>query len=349
MISVAYTSPFIPPEWIAAHHVQPVWLPGLRAAGRTAASTRRGVCSVAETLLADASPLAELDGVVLTTICDQTRYAAAVLEQRGHSRVFLMNVPSTWQSASVRQVYHDELCRLGNFLVRLGGREPSCEYWQLTIGRYEAAREAARRHWPTVTNGCYPEQLAALRHGCVGQASVGQASSLSDRQDATDDRQDAYPTDDRQEACPTVPLALVGGPLLAGDFAFLQLLARAGVRVVLDASEWGERTLPAPMRTGGVASDAVGELVRAYFDTIPDVFRRPNDRLYDWLGVQLATRGVRGVVVWRRLFCDLWHAEVDTMRRWSPVPVLDIDAAEGDEIATPRMLSRVEAFLELLR
>lgn len=328
MISVAYTSPFIPPEWIAAHHVQPVWLPGLRAAGRTAASTRRGVCSVAETLLADASPLAKLDGVVLTTICDQTRYAAAVLEQRGRARVFLLNVPSTWQSASVRQVYHDELCRLGDFLVRLGGREPSCEYWQLTIGRYEAAREAARRHWPAVTDGCYQQQLAALRHGCVGQAS-----SLSDRQDA----------------CPTVPLALVGGPLLAGDSAFLRLLARAGVRVVLDGSEWGERTLPAPMCTAGLARDAVGELVRAYFDTIPDVFRRPNDRLYDWLGVQLAARGVRGMVVWRRLFCDLWHAEVDTMRRWSPVPVLDIDAAEGDEIVTPRMLNRVEAFLELLR
>jgi benzoyl-CoA reductase/2-hydroxyglutaryl-CoA dehydratase subunit BcrC/BadD/HgdB len=70
--------------------------------------------------------------------------------------------------------------------------------------------------------------------------------------------------------------------------------------------------------------------------------------LYDWLGAQIAARQVRGILLWRRLCCDLWHAELDTMRRWSPVPVLDIDAAEGDEQIAARTRGRLEAFLEML-
>ena len=37
--------------------------------------------------------------IVLTTTCDQVRYAAAVLEQWGKLPVFLMHVPRTWQTA----------------------------------------------------------------------------------------------------------------------------------------------------------------------------------------------------------------------------------------------------------
>jgi benzoyl-CoA reductase/2-hydroxyglutaryl-CoA dehydratase subunit BcrC/BadD/HgdB len=106
--------------------------------------------------------------------------------------------------------------------------------------------------------------------------------------------------------------------------------------------------LPAPLNRERLPSDPVGELARVYFDEIPDVFRRPNTRLYDWLGEQIAARGVRGILFWRRLFCDLWHAELDTMRRWSSVPVLDIDVAEGDDHAPARTLGRLEAFLEML-
>ena len=81
-----------------------------------------------------------------------------------------------------------------------------------------------------------------------------------------------------------MPLALVGGPLLVDDCVFLEQVAAVGGRIVLDASEWGERTLPARLDRARVASDPLGELARMYFDEIPDVFRRPNTRLYDWLG-----------------------------------------------------------------
>ena len=60
------------------------------------------------------------------------------------------------------------------------------------------------------------------------------------------------------------------------DYAFFDLVERAGGRVVLDATEGGERTLPRPFDPARLAADPFEELADAYFDAIPDAFRRPN-------------------------------------------------------------------------
>ena len=82
---------------------------------------------------------------------------------------------------------------------------------------------------------------------------------------------------------------------------------------------------------------------------IPDAFRRPNTALYEWLGCAMGTREVRGIILRRYVWCDLWHAEVDRLRRWSPVPVLDLDGDRDDQSARGRTVGRIEAFLEMLR
>ena len=139
-----------------------------------------------------------------------------------------------------------------------------------------------------------------------------------------------------------------------GDDALLDLIERAGGRVVLDATETGERTLPAPFRAEELAADPFEELVAGYFDAIPDVFRRPNDRLYAWIGREVAGRGVRGLLVRRYVWCDLWHAELARLRHESAVPVLEWDVVGEDQpcaatLPSTRDTSRLEAFLEMLR
>ncbi len=139
-----------------------------------------------------------------------------------------------------------------------------------------------------------------------------------------------------------------------GDDALLDLIERAGGRVVLDATETGERTLPAPFRGEQLDADPFEELVAAYFDAIPDVFRRPNDRLYAWIGREVAGRRVRGLLVRRYVWCDLWHAELARLRQESAVPVLEWDVVGEDcaaAVTTPstRDTGRLEAFLEMLR
>lgn len=156
--------------------------------------------------------------------------------------------------------------------------------------------------------------------------------------------------------CDAIPLAIVGGPLVARDFALFDLLERLGGRVVLDATEGGTRLLPAAFDRMRMAQDPLAELARAYFDTVADVFRRPNDALYTWLKERFAEERVRGVLFRRYVWCDLWHAELYRLRRGSPVPVLDLDVDHDDQGPAfacrgceARTIGRVEAFLEMLR
>ncbi len=314
MGNVAFCSPFVPEEWIAAHGLQPQRMRTLPGTAQSPIAAVRGVCPYAgamvekiDQMLTD-RPLPDspdLRGLVLTTICDQMRYSTAFIRENLKLPTFLMNVPSTWQTPAAKRLYRDELQRLGRFLVGLGGITPSTDGLVATMRRYDAARCTDR----------------TIRSGENG-------------------RDQSWNT----------PLALVGGPLSAdgGDdiFAFV---SRAGGRIVLDASEHGERTLPAPFDNIRLAEDPLSELVEAYYGTIPDVFRRPNTRLYEWLGKRLAERKVRGILFCRYVFCDLWHAELQRMREWSPVPILDIDITHDDDSQPARTIGRIEAFLEMLK
>jgi benzoyl-CoA reductase/2-hydroxyglutaryl-CoA dehydratase subunit BcrC/BadD/HgdB len=264
--------------------------------------------------------------LVLTTACDQMRYAAAVIDHEGRLPVFLMHVPSTWQTAASADMYVEELKRLGRFMVTLGGRSPGRDELVRVILMYETARAAVRE-------------------------ARGRVSSRGLAQAIVEVRGEGRPTFDRdgdRGPAESVPLALVGGPLALDDFAIFDLVEQVGARIVLDASETGERTLPSPMDRTQVERDPLRTLARAYFGSIPDVFRRPNKGLYDWLARELAAGEVRGIILRRYLWCDLWHAETERLRRWSPVPVLTLDVSEDDDTMS-RTRGRVEAFLETLR
>ncbi len=58
----------------------------------------RGICPYAGAMIDAVQSGIDASALVLTTVCDQMRYAAAVIESRGTCPVFLLNVPSTWQT-----------------------------------------------------------------------------------------------------------------------------------------------------------------------------------------------------------------------------------------------------------
>ena len=78
------------------------------------------------------------------------------------------------------------------------------------------------------------------------------------------------------------------------------------------------------------------------------MFRRPNDPLYAWLGRELPARHVRGILLRRYVWCDLWHAELHRLKQWSPVPLVEIDVADDEPSVASRTAGRIEAFLEML-
>jgi benzoyl-CoA reductase/2-hydroxyglutaryl-CoA dehydratase subunit BcrC/BadD/HgdB len=326
MKTIAYCSPFVPPEWITAHGLQPSWISPRSTGDCAPIGAVRGLCPFARALINESMSGGHASALVLTTTCDQTRYAAALLERTVDRPIFLMNVPSTWQTAAAEDLYLEELKRLGRLLVPLGGASPSNEALANVMLDYDRARSDWRAARDGLSAEQYCKSVARLRGNGAGLHQV--------------ESEPVQPSG--------VPLALVGGPLLEKDYAIAQLIEQAGGRLTLDATESGERTLPAPFDQRRVREDPLGELARAYFGTIPDIFRRPNDGFYEWLGRELRDRDVRGIVFRRYVWCDNWHAELDRLRRWSSIPVVDIDVCE-DGGSLSHAAGRIEALVEMLR
>jgi hypothetical protein len=329
LMQVFYASPWVPPEWIKAHGLEPrgVWLAGNSSPLPLAA----GVCAFAESVvrLAETNPGSAM---IFSTHCDQLRRGFDVAADAAAERIFLFNLPATWQTAVAGRMFASELQRLSRFLVAVGGQPPNAEGLSKTMAEYCLARAQlleAAAHLPARQ---YCEAVA--RFHWDGSINLGE--------------------DVRRPEADAIPLAVVGGPLPAWQGHVLDAIESAGGRVVLNATEAGERCLGPALSpeqapsAAGTLSDLLCLLTRTFLDNCVDVFQRPNTRLYDWLRVRLAARKVRGIVLWRYVGCDLWRAEAQPLREAFSLPVLllDVHEAAGD---ASRQSGRIQAFLESLK
>ena len=170
MNEVAYSSPFIPPEWIAAHGLRPVWAPLTGAR-----DFRAGQCAAACVPMPAGCCAAEMGlpvaAIVMATACDQMRRAAAEIESHGRRPCFLLNVPATWQTAAARDLYHHELERLGRFLLQIGGQTPSAARLTQIMLDYDRDRASLR----SGAHGGSARQLAemVLKLRCGGMYEPG--------------------------------------------------------------------------------------------------------------------------------------------------------------------------------
>jgi len=303
MTKVLYTSPYVPAEWIAAHGLEAVRVTPARTGRVPAALDRQGVCPFVRSFVANALAWSEPAAVVMTTTCDQMRRAFDVVARTSEIPVFLLNVPSTWQTVTARRLYLDELDRLGAFLVGAGGARPSSERLTELMLAYDTGRASS-------------------------SGTAAPARGLRTH--------------------PTIPMALVGGPLCREDLAIFDMIEEGSGCVVLDATESGLAGWPRAFDRRRLRDEPLLELADAYFDGIRDVSRRPNDGFYAWLLRELAAGGIRAVIVHRHLWCDLWHAEVARLREKSGLPVLDLDAGDGEATDSSRNRTRIGAFMEML-
>jgi benzoyl-CoA reductase/2-hydroxyglutaryl-CoA dehydratase subunit BcrC/BadD/HgdB len=315
--TVVYTCPYVPAEWITAHGLRPRRLIPLPVASACAIPRLEGLCPYARAFANDAAVDREAEGIVFTTLCDQMRRVFDLLTRRVDTPAFLLNVPSTWQTVTAQRLYLEELKRLGRFLVRLGGHEPGNEELARTMLEHESTR---RRAIPEV--------------GCALHTN----SSAPDRTDAQSTPGDSS----------GVPIVVVGGPLLRRDRVLFDVVEQCGGRVVLDATETGQRGWCRPFDRRYLQEDPLMELAQAYFE-IPDASRRPNSGLYEWLKDELAESGARGVIFHHYLWCDTWRVELARLREWTSLPVLGLDSDGHGPTDMARRQSRVRAFMETLQ
>jgi benzoyl-CoA reductase/2-hydroxyglutaryl-CoA dehydratase subunit BcrC/BadD/HgdB len=124
MTTVAYCSPFVPPEWILAHGFVPERIVPSIGAGPSELAGMQGLCPYAGAFAENLMRRKDR-AVVAASTCDQMRRVAQLLQARGGFPVFVLNVPASWQTVNAHRMYRSELERLGRFLVRLGGTPPA--------------------------------------------------------------------------------------------------------------------------------------------------------------------------------------------------------------------------------
>ena len=318
---VFLTSPWIPAEWIRAHGLTPRGIWAVDNFVRGPVPLTAGVCAFAEA----AVQFAELNpgsAVIFSTACDQMRRGFDTTMHHGQHRTFLFNLPATWQTQAAGQLFRSELERLGQFLLALGGVTPSASCLRLELEKSNAARQRLLDLAP----------VSAAREFAKALDQFHRDGSVLPLPEIAKGNQ--------------VPLALVGGPLAAGHWKLLDEIESAGGRVVLNATETGERSLSPSFELGD--SDPFGAMADGYCNHMADVFQRPNTRLYSWLKTRLASRHVRGIVLWHFTGCDLWRAEAGSLREAFGLPVLLIEAG-GKPGNAPRELTRLQAFVETLQ
>jgi hypothetical protein len=353
-MEVFYTSSWVPPEWIKAHGLDPrgVWLAKDFACEPLPLAA--GVCAFANAVVRLAERQAG-SAVIFTSHCDQLRRGFDTVAGAAAPRVFLFNLPVTWQTPVAERIFADELRRLGRFLVGLGGHAPAPGDVAELMTEYSQARQCLLDAVAWCPAREYAEAVARFHlDGSVNlPPERGRPQPQRYGQQHGDDilpraatSVAAAPGDSRAPGPNAIPLALVGGPLPESQMPLLDAIEKGGGRVVLNATEAGERSLWPASLLVQLQDNAFDLLARGYLANCVDVFQRPNTRLYDWLRGRLAARQVRGIVLWHYVGCDLWRAEAQPMREAFGLPVLLLDA---DEAAPNRNTGRLEAFLESLR
>ncbi len=328
MKKIVYTCPYIPAEWIAAHGLRPSRVMPDSVGSVFSLAGREGVCPYVRGFIAEVTKNDRAGAVVVTTVCDQMRRAFDIVTRKCEVPAFLMNVPNTWQTAAAQELYTDELKRLGRFLIRQGGMSPSNDALAAVMLEYDIARTSVLAEREHLSAREYAEKIAAFGRGGP----------------------DTVTGDDRGSLPPIagVPLAIIGGPLMKREFRIFDIVEESGGRIVLDATETGERGMCAPLDAEGLRKDPLGKLAQAYFGGIQDASRRPDCELYDWFERELVGRAVQGVIFRRYVWCDMWHAQLRRLKDLIDMPVLDIDTAGDFESEENRTAGRIRAFLEML-
>ena len=197
--------------------------------------------------------------------------------------------------------------------------------------------------WQTVqARRLYRDEIGRLGRFLVGLG--GSAPSKEALAEQMLRQEYAIPSDNALNQSGKIPLVMAGPHGMSGDSVWLNMIAQRSGGILLDCS------LPSNpvFDRRAMVQDPFSELADACFDNIQDVFQRPNSGFYKKLDRALRQSDIKGLIVRRYLWCDLWHAEIYRLKQWSPVPVLDLEIGNSPQDEKHRLATRIQSFMEMV-
>jgi hypothetical protein len=380
VLTAIVNSPFLPPEWLTAHGFAPC-----APAAMPMAVAGEGRCGLAQAMQ-DAVARSAADVAIWATSCDQMRRSGDELPTdrptfRFHVPVAWQGAAAFQFYTDELHRLGRFLVAHGGKAPSPEILSAELAAWELRRRHLRELRNSlppkdfTRRllAWPDSTaqpplecppqleerrkkRGAMPDLTAQPSLECGAPAPLSLASEAHSVQSQSDtgvshskDRFPLRPEGFAGQAAikspDPAPLALLGSALMGNDLPLFDAIGRAGGTVVLNGTDNGETILPDPIDPDLSAEDPFTAMAEAHF-RLPALFRRPNSGLHAWLKAALVERGVRGLVVRRQPWCDLWHAELPRLREECDLPLLDLEVA--DDPTNAHLRNRIEAFLESL-
>ena len=140
-----------------------------------------------------------------------------------------------------------------------------------------------------------------------------------------------------------INIAITGGSVPDAVLSNIDKTVRAeNMRISLNLSE----NMLFPYIAKENTSLSLDDLAEAYFH-IPSIWKRPNDSFYEWFIQQISDTENDAVILFRHIFCDLWHSQVNEFKKRLQIPVIDIEL-DGQGTLSVAANSRLQAFLETL-
>lgn len=194
----------------------------------------------------------------------------------------------------------------------------------------------------------YTDELHRLSRFMISLGGVApDAARLAAAMQRQQSARDALPRTEDTDG-DGVRVALIGAPLTGPSRRVFDLVRDCGGRVVVDATETGPRCEPDRFDPAGMRRDPLNELIRAYFDHIPDAFRWPDTMLHEYLQARLTSAGAQAAVLLCCAWCDLWGSQVIRLGETLNLPLLRIELTGADgEIDRSR--PRFQRLLESVR
>jgi benzoyl-CoA reductase/2-hydroxyglutaryl-CoA dehydratase subunit BcrC/BadD/HgdB len=259
--------------------------------------------------------------LVGSTGCDMSRRMFDIIEETTDIPVLVLNNPRTNRA----QIFNDEIDWLVKQLENLSGRKFSDDLIAKEIEKWESERESYRAI--DKKRGALPSLIStASFHNAIINYHQGNITSHIDIKDEPINKPRVY---------------LLGSAVTYESHPILEMLEKE-MRIVGDFNCGLSRFLNIH-----ITENNLDGIKSAYYNQPPCVYKRPNDKLYSFIGGKLEEFRCKGIVAWTLDYCDNYEFELKKIESVFDLPVLRIKSDFSFQNLS-QLRSRISAFAEML-